>query len=141
MSEILDQTLQYAKEILGAEVLDLKIERAVVGLFFSGVKLSGGACGLSYTPLKSLSGAVCCPSQASVMPDSGNIAGKSVRYLLRDLDSAAPLKKTLIAPFKSANSALERNSKILSSERFAIRFSCCKKLAGASSAFKNSAKT
>ena len=95
MSEILDQTLECAKEILGARVLDLKIERAVVGLFFSGVKLSGGACGLSYTPLKSLSGAVCCPSQASVMPDSGNIAGKSVRYLLRDLGSAAPLKKTL----------------------------------------------
>ena len=43
MSEILDQTLQCAKEILGAEVLDLKIERAVVGLFFSGVKLQGGA--------------------------------------------------------------------------------------------------
>ena len=95
MSEILDQTLECAKEILGAQALDLKIERAVVGLFFSGVKLSGGACGLSYTPLKSLSGAVCCPSQASAMPDSGNIAGKSVRYLLRDLGSAAPLKKTL----------------------------------------------
>ena len=68
MSEILDQTLECAKEILGAQALDLKIERAVVGLFFSGVKLSGGACGLSYTPLKSLSGAVCCPSQASAMP-------------------------------------------------------------------------
>lgn len=95
MSEILDQTLECAKEILGAQALELKIERAVVGLFFSGVKLQGGACGLSYTPLKSLSGAVCCPSQASAMPDSGNIAGKSVRYLLRDLSSAAPLKKTL----------------------------------------------
>ena len=91
MSEILDQTLECAKEILGAQALDLKIERAVVGLFFSGVKLQGGACGLSYTPLKSLSGAVCCPSQASVMPDSGNIAGKSVRYLLRDLGSACLL--------------------------------------------------
>ena len=93
MSEILDQTLECAKEILGARALDLKIQRAVVGLFFSGVKLSGGACGLSYTPLKSLSGAVCCPSQASAMPDSGNIAGKSVRYLLRDLNSAAPLAR------------------------------------------------
>ena len=93
MSEILDQTLECAKEILGVQALDLKIERAVVGLFFSGVKLQGGACGLSYTPLKSLSGAVCCPSQASAMPDSGNIAGKSVRYLLRDLNSAAPLKR------------------------------------------------
>ena len=98
MSEILDQTLECAKEILGAEALDLKIERAVVGLFFSGVKLSGGACGLSYTPLKSLSGAVCCPSQASAMPDSGNIAGRSVRYLLRDLALPRRLKRRSRSP-------------------------------------------
>ena len=99
MSEILDQTLECAKEILGAQALDLKIERAVVGLFFSGVKLQGGACGLSYTPLKSLSGAVCCPSQASGLPDSCNIARKRVRYLLRDLAPAATHKQTLaLAP-------------------------------------------
>ncbi|MCD8213651.1 MAG: DUF364 domain-containing protein [Campylobacter sp.] len=95
MSEILNETLDLAKEILGEEALNLRVEHAVIGLFFTGVKLENGACGVSYTPLKSIGQAVCCPTSAGMMPNSGEIAGKSVRYLLKDLESPAALKKTL----------------------------------------------
>ena len=67
----------------------------MVGLFFTGVKLSNGVCGVSYTPLKSFPQAVCCLSQAAVMPNSGNICDKNIKTLLKDLPSDSPIKKTI----------------------------------------------
>ena len=73
MNLILAQTLKQIHKILGDEAARLSVERVVVGLFFTGVKLNNGVCGISYTPLKSFPQAVCCPSQAAVMPHSDRI--------------------------------------------------------------------
>ena len=62
---------------------------------FEDIKLSSGICNVSYTPPKSFPQAVCCPSQAAVMPNSGNICGKNVKTLLKDLSSDSPIKKTI----------------------------------------------
>ncbi|MCD8213151.1 MAG: DUF4213 domain-containing protein [Campylobacter sp.] len=67
MNEILKETLDEIYEILGDDIERLSIKRVVIGLFFTGVKLSNGVCGISYTPLKSLPNAVCCPSIESGM--------------------------------------------------------------------------
>ena len=95
MGQILNDTLSQIYENLGDEIKNLNVQRVVVGLFFTGVKLSNGVCGVSYTPLKSFPQAVCCPSQAAVMPNSGNICGKNVKTLLKDLSSDSPIKKTI----------------------------------------------
>nr|WP_315508907.1 DUF4213 domain-containing protein [Campylobacter showae] len=53
MGQILNDTLSQIYENLGDEIKNLNVQRVVVGLFFTGVKLSNGVCGVSYTPLKS----------------------------------------------------------------------------------------
>jgi hypothetical protein len=58
---ILQSTAQLVKQKLGAEFEKRTIDRLAVGLFFSGVKLSNGAGGVSYTPVKDIPQAVCCP--------------------------------------------------------------------------------
>ena len=46
MNLILAQTLKQIHKILGDEAARLSVERVVVGLFFTGVKLSNGVCGI-----------------------------------------------------------------------------------------------
>jgi len=59
------------REIENAVDLEsITVERAVFGLFFSGVKLSTGHGGLCFTPVKEIPEAVCCPSSAKAMPFS-----------------------------------------------------------------------
>ena len=76
-SAILRETLIAIPEILGSELDDLTVERAVVGLFFTGVKLSNGIAGACATPIKTIPEAVCCPSSAMSMPFPGKLQGRA----------------------------------------------------------------
>lgn len=80
---------------LGAEAESLCVERAVLGIFFTGVKLDNGAGGLCATPIKSVPEAVCCPSSAKAMPIPGKIAGRNVLQLLDDLYRPQDLRRAL----------------------------------------------
>lgn len=80
---------------LGAEAQALTLERAVLGIFFTGVKLSNGAGGLCATPVKSVPEAVCCPSSAKAMPVPGKIAGRRAVDVLDDLYRAQDLRRAL----------------------------------------------
>lgn len=82
-------------EALGPEAETLTIERAVLGVFFTGVKLSNGAGGLCATPIKSVPEAVCCPSSAHAMPTPGKITGRQVQQILGDLYRQQDLRRTL----------------------------------------------
>jgi uncharacterized protein (DUF4213/DUF364 family) len=82
-------------EALGPEVETLTIERAVLGVFFTGVKLGNGAGGLCATPIKSVPEAVCCPSSAHAMPTPGKITGRPVQQILGDLYRQQDLRRTL----------------------------------------------
>src|SRR5438552_6142860 len=73
---ILRETLKEITEILGPELDGLTVERAVVGLFFTGVKLSNGIAGACATPIKTIPEAVCCPSSAMAMPFPGKLRGR-----------------------------------------------------------------
>ena len=92
---LLRETEAHVREILGADIDSLTVERAVFGLFFSGVKLSDGQGGLCFTPVKELPEAVCCPSSALAMPLSGKLSGRRVTEYLADLDNPNILRKTL----------------------------------------------
>lgn len=80
---------------LGDQVETLVIERAVMGIFFTGVKLNNGAGGLCATPIKSVPEAVCCPSSAMAMPTPGKIAGRRAVDVLEDLYRTQDLRRAL----------------------------------------------
>ncbi|MDR1728317.1 MAG: DUF364 domain-containing protein [Acidobacteriota bacterium] len=93
--DILRETLREAGRILGGAIDSLEIERVVLGLFFTGVKLNDGSGGLCFTPLKSIPDAVCCPSSASAMPIAGKMRSMPVKPFLDGLLDGPPLKKTI----------------------------------------------
>jgi uncharacterized protein (DUF4213/DUF364 family) len=67
----------------------------VVGLFFTGVKLSNGAAGTSATPIKSIPEAVCCPSSAMAMPFPGKLRGRRAADLAREALSGHGIPRTV----------------------------------------------
>jgi uncharacterized protein (DUF4213/DUF364 family) len=94
-NDILMETAIRLGAVLGPEIDRLKVERAVIGLFFSGVKLSNGVGGICLTPVKEIPEAVCCPSSAHAMPNSGKLAGQPVSECMHWLQQGNPLKKAL----------------------------------------------
>ncbi len=93
--DILKETSAAIATSLGSDLDMLTVERTVIGLFFTGVKLNTGEGGLCFTPIKTIPEAVCCPSSARVMPASGNLEGRKARRFLDEMFSGNPLKKTM----------------------------------------------
>ncbi len=81
---ILRETLAAIPEILGSELDGLTVERAVIGLFFTGVKLSNGVAGACATPIKTIPEAVCCPTSAMAMPFPGKLRGRPALDLAKE---------------------------------------------------------
>ena len=94
-SSILDVTIATIGTILGSELEEITIERAVVGLFFTGVKLSNGTTGASATPIKSIPEAVCCPSSAMAMPFPGKLAGRRAADVAREALSGHGIRRAV----------------------------------------------
>jgi hypothetical protein len=61
---ILNQTIACVTDILGRELDGIAVERAVIGLFFTGVKLTSGVAGTCATPRDAGPGDICCPIAA-----------------------------------------------------------------------------
>lgn len=107
---IIRETIDHVTGILGDGLDTLTIDRAVLGLFFSGVKLSSGHGGVCFTPIKEIPEAVCCPSSAKAMPSSGKLTGRSAREYLDDISGDNILKKALgIATLNALSAACWEN--------------------------------
>ena len=65
----------------------------MIGLFFTGVKLSSGAAGTAATPIRSIPEAVCCPSSALTMPFPGKLRGRRAMDLLKEAGSPHPIRR------------------------------------------------
>jgi uncharacterized protein (DUF4213/DUF364 family) len=81
---ILRETLSEISEVLGSELDGLSVERAVIGLFFTGVKLSNGIAGACATPIKTIPEAVCCPTSTMAMPFPGKLRGRPALDLAKE---------------------------------------------------------
>jgi uncharacterized protein len=92
---ILMATATRLRSLLGSEMESLTVERVVIGIFFSGIKLSNGEGGICFTPIKEIPEAVCCPSSARAMPNSGKLVGQPVEYYLQRMQQGGPLQKAL----------------------------------------------
>jgi uncharacterized protein (DUF4213/DUF364 family) len=92
---ILTETIAGIQRTLGADLDHIVIERAVIGLFFAGVKLSTGAAGACATPLRSIPEAVCCPSSAMAMPFPGKLRGRLARDLLKETEASSGIRRAV----------------------------------------------
>jgi uncharacterized protein (DUF4213/DUF364 family) len=92
---ILEETLAEIRDLLGSDFETITIERVVIGIFFTGIKLSDGSGGMCFTPIKEIPEAVCCPSSARAMPWPGRFAGRSAAKFIGDLPHAPPLQKAI----------------------------------------------
>jgi len=93
--QILKETIENIKNILGPRLDEIKVERVVIGIFFTGVKLTTGEGGLCYTPVKAIPEAVCCPSSARAMPNSGSLTKRPISLYFDDALSSKPIRKAL----------------------------------------------
>ena len=104
---ILAEVWEELKRELGPQLDDLTIERLVIGVFFTAVKLSNGQGGICATPVKAMPEAVCCSSSAIRMPAAGSIQGQPVKLMvdtiLQERDTA--LKKAMAIAILNALSA------------------------------------
>lgn len=92
---ILTETIADIRAVLGDDLDRINVERAVVGLFFTGVKLNTGVTGACATPLRSIPEAVCCPSSAMAMPFPGKLRGRPVRELLKETASTHGIRRAV----------------------------------------------
>jgi len=61
----------------------ITVEEVVIGIFFTGLKLSSGHAGVAFTPIGEVPEAVCCPTTAARMPQAGNLEGKSAAEAMK----------------------------------------------------------
>ena len=97
-SAILNETVDRVTDILGGELAEIAVERAVVGLFFTGVKLSCGpgiaVAGTCATPHDAAPEGVCCPisaHRALFRP----IAGRPAAEVMREAVSGNALSRAV----------------------------------------------
>jgi len=109
---ILDETITQIRKTLCSDFEKISIERVVIGIFFTGVKLSDGSGGICFTPIKEIPDAVCCPSSARAMPFPGRFTGCSAAEFIRDLPQAPPLKKAVGIAIVSALSESCRKRRV-----------------------------
>ena len=110
-NKILVETIGRLSAVLGPEMNEITVERSVVGIFFSGVKLSNGEGGICFTPIKEIPEAVCCPSSAREMPNSGKLAGQPAVKYIEKIFKGGPLQKALgIAVLNALSAACWKKS-------------------------------
>ncbi|MFC1835165.1 Rossmann-like domain-containing protein [Thermodesulfobacteriota bacterium] len=102
---ILLEAAEIVRERLGGTFDHVLVERVVVGLFFTGVKLSNGSAGICFTPIKEIPEAVCCPSSAGRTFDPVRVRGSGVGAVLSALNSTEPIKTAVAIATLNALSA------------------------------------
>ena len=82
MTSVVAETIDIIKEKCPFPLGDITADDLVVGIFFTGVKLSTGHAGVAFTPSGEVPEAVCCPTSAARMPQAGNLEDKPVSQFL-----------------------------------------------------------
>jgi uncharacterized protein (DUF4213/DUF364 family) len=83
MLSVIADTIEILKEKTPTPLQDVWIDDLVIGIFFTGVKLSTGHAGCAFTPIGEIPEAVCCPTTAARMPQAGNLEGSPVSEILK----------------------------------------------------------
>lgn len=105
-NDILDETILTIRAVLGDQLGNITIERAVIGLFFTGVKLSTGHVGACATPIKTIPDAVCCPSSTHAMPFPGKMRGRPAAAFLDEAGQSEGIRRAVGIAAMNALAAL-----------------------------------
>ena len=92
---ILQETIASIRALLGDDFGRITVERAVIGLFFTGVKLANGSTGACATPIKSIPEAVCCPTSTMAMPFPGKLRGRPAADLLDEVHQSHGIRRAV----------------------------------------------
>jgi uncharacterized protein (DUF4213/DUF364 family) len=88
MISVIAETIEIITEKYPTPLQEVKVDDLVIGIFFTGIKLSTGHAGCAFTPIGEIPEAVCCPTSAARMPQAGDFEGKNVEEILKySLDS------------------------------------------------------
>jgi len=82
MASVLAETIEMIREKYPLSFQDVWVDDLVIGVFFTGVKLSTGHAGVAFTPIGEIPEAVCCPTTAARMPQAGNLEKKPVSEIV-----------------------------------------------------------
>jgi uncharacterized protein (DUF4213/DUF364 family) len=82
MTSVIGETVDLLTRVPDASHQDARIDDLVIGIFFTGVKLSTGHAGVAFTPIGEVPEAVCCPTTAARMPQAGELDGKPAYEVL-----------------------------------------------------------
>ncbi len=93
--KILSETVAAIRDSAPEAVARATIERVVVGLFFTGVKLTSGHVGACATPIKTIPDAVCCPSSTQAMPFPGKMRGRAAASLLDEVHQKDGIRRAV----------------------------------------------
>lgn len=82
MTLVVSETIDTIQEKSPASLEKIWIDDVVIGVFFTGVKLSTGHAGCAATPIGEVPEAVCCPTSAARMPSAGDLDGKPISEII-----------------------------------------------------------
>ncbi|MCL4712013.1 MAG: hypothetical protein KJZ73_12290 [Pseudorhodoplanes sp.] len=102
---LLSETIEAIRKFAPEGIAEIPIERAVVGLFFTGVKLATGHVGACATPVKTIPEAVCCPSSAHAMPFPGKMRGRPAIGFLDDVHHENGIRRAVAVAAMNALAA------------------------------------
>jgi uncharacterized protein len=92
---ILHEAIVELHDRLGADLDVIRVSRAVIGLYFTGVALDCGTAGACHTPPKTAVHEACCPMGAQVMPFPGTLRGRRATELLEYAQSPNQIARAL----------------------------------------------
>ena len=80
---VIAETIELLSEKSPYPLDEMWVDDLVMGIFFTGVKLSTGHAGVAFTPIGELPEAVCCPTTAARMPQAGNLEGSPISEIIK----------------------------------------------------------
>ena len=83
MSSVVAETIDIIIEKSPTPFEEIWIDDLVIGIFFTGVKLSTGHAGCAFTPIGEIPEAVCCPTTAARMPQAGELEGTPISEIIK----------------------------------------------------------
>ena len=82
-TSVIADTIDILTEKSPIPLQSVHVDDLVIGIFFTGVKLSTGHAGVASTPIGEIPEAVCCPTSAARMPQAGNLEDRPVAEILK----------------------------------------------------------
>jgi uncharacterized protein len=93
-NSILRETIEAIGGILGPDLEHIAVERAVVGIYYTGVKLDNGIAGACATPVETLRETFCCPT-TTTEPSPGRMRGARAFDLAKQALGANGIRRGL----------------------------------------------